>query len=368
MAGNDDVLLLRNEDVQRLLDMETTIAALRQGYGDLADGNAVYIPRIDLYAPTEREDDYYRWGAMTGYCRSYGVVATRIKSDVVMWPAGRTEEKYCIEPGTYSGIILLYSSHDGAPLALLQDGYLQHLRVGGSAAIGADVLARADTPTVAVLGSGGMARSYLEAFCHVRAFKRGRVYSPTEENRNRFAREMSAALALALEAVDSPKAAVEGADIVISATDSVQPTLDPSWLAPGTHVAIVTRRELSDELVARADVTVQLGIHSVPEGADVPGMNWHAGSLACYIAGRSAERERIPMSRRGQQHSFPSLASVLRGDVAGRRDTDEVTLFVNTGTQGLQFASVAGAVHDRARQEGIGGAIPREWFLQEIRD
>lgn len=144
--------LLTNADVASVLDTAGGIAALRTGYDDLARGDAAYVPRIDLYAPTGRDADYYQWGSMAGACRSYGVVAVRIKSDVASWPEGRTQEKYCIEPGTYSGIILLYSISNGEPLALLQDGYLQHVRVGAAAGIGVDLMARRDADTLGLVG------------------------------------------------------------------------------------------------------------------------------------------------------------------------------------------------------------------------
>ena len=266
------MLLLRNADVQAVLDMPTTIEALRAGYADLAEGQAAYIPRIDLYAPTGREEDYYRWGSMTGSCRAYGVLATRIKSDVVSWPEGKTEEKYCIEPGTYSGIILLYSTENGEPLALVQDGYLQHMRVGGSAGIGADALARADATTLGLIGSGGMAHSYLEAIAQVRPLEHVRVYSPTPAHRQAFAEEMSASLGLSIEAVDDAEAAVREADIVATATDAMAQTFDAAWVAPGAHVTCVTRRELGDGLLQRADVVMQLGVNTIPYGAEVPGV------------------------------------------------------------------------------------------------
>jgi hypothetical protein len=100
------VRLLTNQDVASVLTMAEGVAALRVRYDDLARGDAAFVPRIDLYAPTGPDDDYYQWGSMAGACRSYGVVTVRIKSDIASWPRGRTQEKYCVEPGTYSGIIL----------------------------------------------------------------------------------------------------------------------------------------------------------------------------------------------------------------------------------------------------------------------
>lgn len=360
--------LLTNADVASLLDMRGGIEALRSGYADLARGDAAYVPRIDLYAPTGRDDDYYQFGSMSGACRSYGVVAVRIKSDVASWPEGRTQEKYCVRPGTYCGIILLYSIANGEPLALLQDGYLQHVRVGAAAGIGVDLLARSEADTLGLIGSGGMARTYLEAIAAVRSLRSVRVYSTTPENRERFAATASAELGIEVQAVDSAALAVTGAAIVATATDSMTPTFDPGWLSPGTHVTCVTRRELSPELLSRTDRVVQLGSNTVPRGTPVRGMEWMAGGIAAYVSGQPEERARIPQSSSRETGVFPTLTDVHLGRAAGRTAPEQVTLFVTTGTQGLQFAAVGGHVWQRARERGTGTPFPTEWFLQDIRD
>ena len=84
------MLFLNNEDVEKLLDMDSCLKALEVGYQDLAKGNAVHRPRIDVWAPSERPDSYYRWGSMEGVCRTYGVFAIRMKSDIVPGPTDRT--------------------------------------------------------------------------------------------------------------------------------------------------------------------------------------------------------------------------------------------------------------------------------------
>ena len=360
--------LLTNADVASVLSMTEGIAALRTGYADLARGDAAYVPRIDLYAPTGRNDDYYQWGSMAGACRSYGVVAVRIKSDVTSWPEGGTTEKYCVEPGTYSGIILLYGIVDGAPLALLQDGYLQHVRVGAAAGIGVDLMARTDADTLGLIGSGGMASTYLQAIAEVRPLRSVRVYSTTPANRERFAAAARDDLGLDAQAVGSAREAVEGAGIVATATDAMTATFDPAWLAPGTHVTCVTRRELSHELVARADRVLQLGINTVPYGTPVPDMEWKAGGIASYVAGRPDERARIPSTTGAETGVFPTLVDVHQGRAEARTSDDEITLFVTTGTQGLQFAAVGGRVWQLAQERGLGSTFPTEWFLQDIRD
>lgn len=355
---------LSNADVQQVLDMPTTLEALRVGYDDFERGQATHVPRIDVYAPTGRDDDYYRWGSMTGACRAYGVLAVRIKSDVVYWTASGTEEKYCITPGTYSGIILLYSLQNGEPLALVNDGYLQHMRVGAGAGIGVDLLARPDATVLGLLGSGGMARSYLEAIALVRPLREVRVYSPTVEHREQFAAEMSDRMRVPIVTVASPEAAIRGADVVASATDAIGPTFSAAWLEPGMHVTNVARQEVASEVLERVDVVMQLGHMTIH--AEVPGMGTGVGSMASYIIGEPHERARIPAGKERPLH--PMLFTYGEGRAAGRTSPDQITLFLNHGTQGLQFAAVAGAVYRLARERGLGQPMPLEWFVQDIRD
>lgn len=359
--------LLDNDDVRSLLDMRETITALRRGYDDLRRGEATYVPRVDMLAPTGRPADYYQWGSMAGVSASYGVAAVRMKSDVVSWK-GSTQEKYCVEPGRYCGLVFCFRVTDGAPLAIVQDGYLQHMRVGGAAGIGTDALARADASTLGVLGSGGMAWTYVRAIAEVRELTEIHVYSPTPAHRAAFAERVTAELGVAAVAVERPEQAVQGMAIVATATDSMGPTFDADALDPGTHVVCVTRRELDDALLERADVVRQLGVHTVPYGSDVPMMEWAAGAIASYIAGSPRDRARIPRSHAPEQGAWPTLLDLETGRAEGRRSDDEVTVFVNTGTQGLQFAAVAGRVLELAGEKELGRRLPAEWFLQDIRD
>lgn len=366
--GDAVVLLLDNEDVRRVLDMPTAIDALRTGYADLAVGDATYVPRIDIFAPTGRPDDFYQWGSMSGVSMSFGVLAVRMKSDVVSWPEGRTQEKHCVRPGQYCGLIVVFRVSDGAPVAFVHDGYLQHLRVGAAAGIGADVLARRDSAVLGLLGSGGMAEAYLDAIAAVRPIQEVRVYSPTPEHRQAFAEQAALRHTVRAKAVATAEEAVRGADIVATATDSMRPTFDPAWIDVGAHVTCVTRRELSTGLVRRADRTVQLGVQSIPRDLDIPMMTWQAGGMAAYVCGRETDRERVPKSSKAQRGTHPTLLDVQLERAAGRASDGEVTLFVNVGTQGLQFASVAGKVWQLATALGIGRRLPMGWFLEEIRD
>ncbi len=360
--------VLSNDDVRSVLGMKETMAALRIAYRELRTGDATYGPRIDYYMPAGGPAGYYQWGSMVGASRHFGVVAVRMKSDIVSWPEGRTQEKYCLRPGLYCGLIMLFNASTGVPAALIQDGYLQHMRVGAAAGIGTDLLAQPGPQTVGMLGSGGMARTFLDAFALVRPIREVRVYSPTAAHREEYATEMSGTLGVPVRPVAEAEEAVRGAGIVASATDTMHPTFDPAWVSPGAHVVCVTRREVSGSLVERADRIVQLGIHTIPYGTPVPMMEWKAGGIAAYVAGQAEERAVIPSSKAPETGQYPTLTDVETGHAKGRTRPEDVTLFIATGTQGLQFAAVGGQVLRLAADRGLGHDIPDEWLLEDIRD
>lgn len=362
------MLLINNKEVEQLLDMKNCLEALEVAYDDLLKGDAVYRPRLDVWVPCERPDGYYRWGTMEGASRKLGVFAIRMKSDIVHWPDAITEEKYCMRPGTYCGLIMVFSVRDGEPLAIVNDGILQHMRVGACAGLGAKALARGDASVVGIFGSGGMARSYLEAFHEVRKLHRVKVYSPTRAHRQAFAEEMGRKLGLAIEAVDKPESVVRGAHIVAACTDSTRVVFDePDWLEKGAHITCVRSCEIGPKVVKRCDLSIKLGRNTVDTMDE--GMIRLHGNVG-YIAGQPEERARIPNPEvdnyRGDYfHYFMDLKA---GKAPGRTSPEQVTFFINAGTQGLQFAACAGRLYQLAKERGVGRELPTEWFLQDVRD
>ena len=179
------MLILDNADVEKVLTMEAAVAALEASYLALAAGEAVCRPRIDIRIPTSDPERNYQWGTMEGGSTA-GYFAIRMKSDVIYetrYNGALTQEKYCVRPGLYCGLVLLTSIENGEPLAFLNDGVLQHMRVGGDGAIGVKYMANPDAEVVGMLGSGGMARVHMQAFTAVRKIRKLQVYSPTRENR-----------------------------------------------------------------------------------------------------------------------------------------------------------------------------------------
>jgi ornithine cyclodeaminase/alanine dehydrogenase-like protein (mu-crystallin family) len=378
------MLIIGNDIVSQLLTMRDCIHVQEAAFRELPAGGAIHRPRIDMYVPCEREDGYFRWGTMEG--ANDGYFAIRMKSDIIMWPRDKqgnwTEEKYCREPGTYCGLILLVSTKNAEPLAFINDGALQHMRVGGGAGIGVKYLAREDSHTVGMLGSGGMAGTFLEAFCCVRDIQLCKVYSPTPAHREAFAAEMAQRLGIEVRAVAHPRDAVTGIDILSSCTDSMRPVYDADWVEKGTHVTNLGRREMPDAVMNRFDVVVRQGTAGLQMRQSERFQAERGLSPAAFIAGTVEEMKRIPeknpepgfggdspeFTDRGKGGDKPDFADLVTGKCKGRTNRDQITFYRNVGNQGLQFSAVGGWVYEEAVRSGKGRSIPTEWFLQDIRD
>lgn len=189
------MLFLNNDDVSQVLTMKECMDTLEVGHRETYAHDAVARPRIDVWAPCDVPDAYWQWGSMEGTSKQWRVFALRVKSDIAHFEkAGDdvwTHEYFCREPGTFCGLIFLFSLKNGEPLAIINDGVIQHMRVGARAGLLARHLARADAQTVGILGSGGMARVHAMAFKEVRDIRRIQVYSSTQEHREAFATEMA---------------------------------------------------------------------------------------------------------------------------------------------------------------------------------
>lgn len=368
-------LIINNDEVSKLLTMETTIAALEDAYRQLVTRESVCRPRIDIQIPTSDPTKAYQWGTMEGGSTS-GYFAIRMKSDVVYeqtYNGVTTEEKYCTKPGLFCGLIFLTDTETGEPLAFINDGVLQHMRVGGDGGIGVKYMAREDAEVVGMLGSGGMARTHMAAFMAVRpGLKRLQVFSPTKANRERFAGEMAALYGIEAIVCDRPEDIYKGADIVAGLTDSAVRVLDSNLIPKGAHVVNVGGGGRPDDAtLAKIDVYFRFGNAPAPEGLPEFGLDDEFITYAAQPVGKTNFR----MARRGGKrgHRAPAdkvvtFADLLSGTNRGRTSRDQITYSERGNLQGNQFWAVAGKVYEAAKAHKMGREIPTEWFLQDIRN
>ncbi|MHB9149149.1 MAG: ornithine cyclodeaminase family protein [Thermoleophilia bacterium] len=353
-------LLLTNDDVRQVLTMPVCLSVLEEAFVDLAEGRAVNRPRSHSYTQVG-PDTFYLFKSMDGSAPSRGVHALRLSSDMTHEPLEgnrRVRRKLPVAPGgRWLGLVLLFSLETTELLAIIQDGYLQRMRVGATSGLAAKYLARPEARTVGMLGSGWQAGAQLLALKEVIDLATVCVFSPRREAREAFASEWSRNLEITVEAVDHPRMAIEGVDVVVLATNALQPVLEADWLAGGQHVNSVQGHEVGWDTIRRADVVVV-------RSKEVP---------TFQAAGRDRPREMM------LRKELPSdlgdrvveLGDVMRG-VAGRTDARELTLFGGGGMGGsaglgIQFAAVGAAVFEEAERRGLGRRLPSDWFLEDLK-
>jgi ornithine cyclodeaminase/alanine dehydrogenase-like protein (mu-crystallin family) len=284
----------------------------------------------------------------------------RLNSDIITWPTVDGNQRRVKVPAApndrWTGLVLLFSTNTGEPLAIMPDGVVQRYRVGATNGLGAKYMARGDAATVAILGSGWQAGTQLMAICAVRDIKEIRCFSPNAGHRVQFAQEMTDMLDAEIVPVGSATAAIAGADIVMCATNTIEAMFFEGYMEPGMHVSSVKMAEIETAALARADrVGLHLG-HTAPDTVTARGL-----VTSEHGTGRGYS------SHQGFDFSAcPKLPEFIVGDVEGRQSDDEITCFINDLGLGLQFAAVGGMVWRKAQEAGIGNDLPTDWFTEDV--
>jgi alanine dehydrogenase len=365
------MLILSNEEIESFLSIRDCIDALQQAYKSWHEGKAINRPRTDLVLPSANEAGVYAFKSMEAGLVDPPIVAMRINSDIIRWRQQGSrvlKTKIPAAPGDkYVGLVMLFSTLNGEPLAMFPDGVVQRMRVASSSALAARYLARNDASTLAIFGSGWQAGSHMPAMCAVRNITKVNVYSPTKGNREAFAKEMAQKVSAEVRPVENPEAAVRDADIIAATTNSLSRVVSPDWVRPGLHLTCVRVPELGEETIRKID---RLIIHS------------HQHAPENYIAGFGDEgiktHDAIDIIRKGPEqahdtpieHPFwlaaPELRDLVTGRAQGRAGAEESTCFLNNIGIGLQFAAVGAAVLNQAKKRGVGREIPTDWFLESV--
>ena len=344
-------LLLSNEDVEAVLTMPDCIAALEDAYREQADGEAVNAARSDVVTSSQRPDAVYALKLMGAVVRSLGVGVVRLNSDIIAY-ANQRQKKVPLAPGgRYTGLVLLFSTETGEPLAIFPDGVLQRMRVGATSAIAAKYLARTDARTVAVIGAGWQAGGHVMAITATHKLEAIRCYSPSADRREAFCREMGERTGVAVRSTASPEEAVRDADIVLCATNASQHVFLEHWLAPGMHVCTIRGPELEPGVVRRADF---VAVHD----RDV-----HEVARTTKGVAMARGRHTIPGL---DVAAAPTLAELVAGTAHGRSSAQQKTCFVNLPGTGLQFAAAGAAFYRKARAAGRGRELPTEWLTEDV--
>ena len=354
-------LILSNADVEKTLTMPDCIAVLEEAYRELADGRGITRTRSDSVVPATRDDGaLYSLKSMDGVLPKLGVGAIRINSDIITWPKIGNNFRRVKVPAApnqrYTGLVLLFSTETGEPLAIFPDGVMQRIRVGAANGLGVKYLARANARTIGILGSGWQAGTQLMAACAVREIDSIRCFSPNRENREKFSAEMTDILGVPVAPVEQPEDAIAGADIVMCATNTVDNVFFEKWLEPGMHLSSIKRPEIEPAAILRADKVVihtQDGkpIHVLAKDLELPEAQENKGW------GNASE---IDFKK------LPTLPDLIAGRTPARTSQTEITCFMNNLGLGYQFAAAGSVVYRRAKEQGLGHELPTDWFTEDV--
>jgi len=353
-------LILSNDDVEKLLTMPECIAALEEAYVELAEGRGVTRTRSDCITPTTRPDAVYGLKSMDGVIPKLGIGAIRINSDIVTFPKRgnniRREKVPAAPNGRYCGLVLLFSTENGEPLAILPDGVMQRMRVGATNGLGVKYLARRDARSVGILGSGWQAGTQLMAVCAVRPISAIRFFSPNRKHRVAFCTQMSEMLGIEVVPVEQTEDAIAEADVVMCATNTLDNIFFERWIRPGIHLSSIKRPEIEMKALERAD---RLVLHS-HDASPI-----HVTTRDIAFAEKAKERGWSAVAELDFQ-KLPTLPELIAGRVEGRKSDDEVTCFMNNIGLGYQFAAAGAVVYRKARESGAGHELPTDWFTEDV--
>jgi len=251
-------------------------------------------------------------------------------------------KQYTYVGGKLKFVLSLFSTESGDLLALMEADVLGQMRTGAATGVATKYLARADAKTAAIIGTGGQARTQLEAIAAVRKLERVRVYGRDASGREKFAREMSAKLNLPVEPVASSEEATEPAAIVCTATTSSHAVVSAAAIAPGTHINAIganhmKKRELDADTVAKCD---RIFVDSIDQSRQ------EAGDLVLGFAGHEKRWDAVR-----------ELSSLVAGICPGRGSDRQITLFKSNGIAAWDLAAAA-SVYRLAKECGLGRTLP----------
>lgn len=232
-------LLLREEDVKRVIDMDAVIASVELAMRELGEGTAQNEPRRRAFAPG---------GLLNVMFASFpGGGSTGLKA-------------YTVAGGKVRFLVVMFGL-DGTPLALIEADLMGAYRTGAASGVAAKWLTPPGPKTLAVIGSGWQASTQALALSRVLQLREIRVFSRNAERRTAFAAGLAEDLRVTTNAMRSAEEAVRGADVVVTITPSAEPVIDAASVEP--HALVIaagsnfaSRAEIPPDLVARAQTVV----------------------------------------------------------------------------------------------------------------
>ena len=258
-------------------------------------------------------------------------------------PGGLVATKqYTYVNGKLRFLVCLFSSESGDLLSLIEADSLGQRRTGAASGVATKYLARKDASTAGIVGTGGQARTQLEAVAAVRKLGAVKVYGRDAANTEKFAREMSASLGVAVKPVASSVEATSDVAILCTATTASQPVVHGESVSAGTHINAIganhlRKRELDTATVSKCG---KIFVDSIEQSRQ------EAGDLVLGFAGNEQRWDTVR-----------ELSSLVAGICPGRTEESQITLFKSNGIAAWDLAAAV-CVYRLAKEQKLGRALP----------
>ncbi|MBM36347.1 MAG: ornithine cyclodeaminase [Acidimicrobiaceae bacterium] len=323
------MLILSGHDIDECLPMEVAIAAMREAFAAVSSNDIEMPERVSIPLGDGSKLALF----MPAYVKNSSSVSVK---SVTFIPDNGSRGLPSVQ-----SIVQVFDSLTGSPVALIDGSRLTAIRTAAAGGASVQLLARANSHSLAMLGSGTQARAGIEAACNARDIQSIRLFSPTEANARKLADDLSRhEWCPAVRVTSDPDEAVRGADIVWTATTSSVPTFSETSIIPGTHIVGVgsfqpSMIEISPSLFKSASIFVDQVDACWSEAGEV-------------IAARAAGFI--------DPDDVHELGAVELGDHPGRDHDDEVTIFKSVGIA-IQDAVASTIALDAARSRGVGVTV-----------
>lgn len=293
--------ILTDQDVEKFVSMPSIVDALERALAEQANGSLMAPPRFRL--ETLHGDLVFTAGAATDMEKVIGF---------------RVYDTYANDLAGHQQLVCVFDADTGVFKGLVIGNLLGPLRTGAIGGVAIRALARTNAKQIAVIGTGLQAQTQLEAAVAVRAIQSVRVFSRNPANRAQFVTAMRRKLDCEIVGVDSSRQCVQGADIIICATNSSTPVFDLEWIEPGVHV-----NTLGPKFAMRHEIPIGLGAQSSVIATDsIAQLNAYP-TPHCLAGTPDAER-------------IVELSAIGQGNARGRQDPRDITLFCSVGLAGTE--------------------------------
>lgn len=323
------ILYLSNADVKKLVDLGEAVAITERALGDHGAGRVTWsVPEDFAIKP---QNGWQSW--VTG-CALDKVAGFRIRS---IKAAGGSRD--ASRPPRGPRRVLILSDREGGEIvAMMDEDWAHAVRTAAAATVALKTLARQGAATLAMLGAGDTASAAVPVMATAFKLKEARVTSRTPESRRRFADEIGREYRLNVRPVDSTEAALDGADIVVSATTTATPFVKDTWIAPGATVySIGKNQEFDNDFYKRCDKFVVDSWVHCKKKADLDRM-LKEGFLS-------------------EKDLYAELPDLLTGKKPAR-ENDRERIFIRAIGLVNQDIALAEWIYRRAVETGIGTVLP----------